>query len=344
MLSYDKWKLLNETLGGSTVLGLGRNNSLGLISNIPTLQEKSCGANECGEGMDGEDDDEEFEDSAVDIEDYTDGDADEEESEEETDEYEDGVDSEEETEEDEYEDDTDDEDDEDDEDSDEEEETDYVADEDEEYEDGEDEDEVEDVEVETDDADPDSAMKQLMAMAMKPEAKKHHGKKMRETGKSMKLMGVDNAGKTKMKPDGSKLVPPNDGDKPVKESEEDAWWKSVTNQIGIMDNSGNIKIQEAEEVEVEIDSKPSLEDLKGLALPAELKNAVKQYIRGVRGKGGATASVGPLKNLLRFMIDLALEPILARKSSSGLGQGNIIRLLRSEVEKAFDEHEAKEAM
>jgi len=308
MLSYDKWKLLNETLGGSTVLGLGRNNSLGLISNIPTLQEKSCGANECGEGMDGEDDDEEFEDSAVDIEDYTDGDADEEESEEETDEYEDGVDSEEETEEDEYEDDTDDEDDEDDEDSDEEEETDYVADEDEEYEDGEDEDEVEDVEVETDD------------------------------------VGVDNAGKTKMKPDGSKLVPPNDGDKPVKESEEDAWWKSVTNQIGIMDNSGNIKIQEAEEVEVEIDSKPSLEDLKGLALPAELKNAVKQYIRGVRGKGGATASVGPLKNLLRFMIDLALEPILARKSSSGLGQGNIIRLLRSEVEKAFDEHEAKEAM
>ena len=345
MLSYDKWKVLNEAIGGSTVLGLGQKQSLGLVSNIPGLQEKTCGSNECGEGEE-DMEDEDFEDAQVDLEDYTDGDADEEESEEETEDYEDGVDSEHEEEEDEYEDETEDEDEDyEDEDSDEEEETDYVSDEDEEYNDGEDEDEVEDVEVETDDVDPDAAMKQLMSL--KPEGKKHHGKKMRESGKSMKLMAVDYAGKTKMKPDGSKLVPPNNGDKPVKESEA-AWWKSLQNQVGQMDASGNIKFEavgapDVEEIDVDVEDDPmghSVEDLAGLTLPSDLKAALKAFMRNIRGKGGVEASAPALANFVKFMLELALEPVAAKKRSGQLGKNNILRLIRKAVMDVLSAHEA----
>jgi hypothetical protein len=338
MLSYDKWKVLNEAIGGSTVLGLGQRQSLGLVSNIPGLQEKTCGSNECGEEEE-DMDDEDFEDAQVDLEDYTDDDADVEESEEETDEYEDDVDAEDDEEEDEYEDDTEEDEDYEDEDSDEEEETDYVADEDEEYEDGEDEDEVEDVDV-----DPDSAMKQLMSM--KPEAKKHHGKKMRETGKSMKLMAVDFSGKTKMKPDGSKLVPPNNGDKPVKESEF-AWWKSIQNQVGKMDASGNIKFEgvgtpEIEEIDVDVEDNPrghSVEDLAGLTLPSDLKSALKSFMRNIRGKGGVEASAPALANFVKFMLELALDPIAAKKRSGQLGKNNLLRLIRKSVNDVLSAHE-----
>jgi hypothetical protein len=173
MLSYDKWKLLNESLG-STVLGLGQRQSLGLVSNIPTLQEKSC---EMGEYDDAEEDDEEDDSEGeyeVDLEDYDDPDANVEEVEEEDDEVEDDEEGEDDEEED---DDDDDDDDEDygDEDEDEDEEEEYVDDEEEKM--STDPETEEDLEVDDSD-DGMSAMMQLKAL--KPESTKVAGKDLKE--------------------------------------------------------------------------------------------------------------------------------------------------------------------
>lgn len=168
MLSYDKWKLLNESLG-STVLGLGQRHSLGLVSNIPTLQEKSCEMGECGESEeDGEDESEgEFE---VDMEDYDDDDADVKKVEEEDDEVEDDEDDEDDEEEDEYEE----EDDEEDDDSDEDE-VKFVADSEESM--------SSDPETEEEDEmdDSDEGMHALMQLKnLKPEANQPTGKDLKE--------------------------------------------------------------------------------------------------------------------------------------------------------------------
>ena len=172
MLSYDKWKLLNESLG-STVLGLGRTQSLGLISNIPGLQEKTCGMGEYGEPEegDGENPDMDFE---VDLEDTDDPEADEEESEEETMDVEDEDEGEDDEEEDEYEDET--------EDEDEDEDEDEESDEEEEFsdEDGEvdmDSETEEEDEVGDDDENMDM-MRQLKAL--KPESATNKGKSLAE--------------------------------------------------------------------------------------------------------------------------------------------------------------------
>jgi hypothetical protein len=103
MLSYDKWKLLNETLGGSTVLGLSQKQSLGLVSNIPGIAEGQWSEKGCGEG---DEDGEEEVDGAVDLEDYSDEYDDTEEIEDEVDAEDEEIDDDDEEDEEEYDDET----------------------------------------------------------------------------------------------------------------------------------------------------------------------------------------------------------------------------------------------
>jgi hypothetical protein len=205
MLSYDKWKLLNESLG-STVLGLGRTQSLGLISNIPGLQEKTCGMGEYDEPEEGDGENPRM-DFEVDLEDTDDPEAGEEESEEETMDVEDEDDDDEE-EEDEYEDDEDDDDDDEDEESDEEEE---FSDEDGEV-DMDSETEEED-EVGDDDENMDM-MRQLKAL--KPESATNKGKSLAEAEwwKSVaSMIGT-------MTPNGNIVFEANENEKEEEEEEE----------------------------------------------------------------------------------------------------------------------------
>jgi hypothetical protein len=151
MLSYDKWKLLNEALGGSTVLGLGQKQSLGLVSNIPGIAEGQWGEKDCAEcGEDSEDGEEEV-DGAVDLEDYSDEYDDTQEIEDEVDAEDEEVDDDEEDEEEVYDDETEGEDD----DDMPEEEVEEEEDEEESDSDGDEEWEDEDVEYEDEDSDGD---------------------------------------------------------------------------------------------------------------------------------------------------------------------------------------------
>jgi hypothetical protein len=151
MLSYDKWKLLNESLGGAQCLGLGRKQSLGLVSNIPGIAESGHMEGDCAEcGEDMRDDQEELE-GEVDLEDYSDEYDDTEEVEDEVDAEDEEIDDETDEEEDEYDDETEGEDDDEMPEEDEME----VEDEEEEDSDGDEEWEDEDVEYEDEDSDGD---------------------------------------------------------------------------------------------------------------------------------------------------------------------------------------------
>ena len=149
MLSYDKWKLLNESLGGAQCLGLGRKQSLGLVSNIPGIAESGHMEGDCAEcGEDMRDDQEELE-GEVDLEDYSDEYDDTEEVEDEVDAEDEEIDDETDEEEEEYDDETEGEDD------DEMPEEDEMEEEDEEETDSDGDEEWEDEDVEYEDEDSD---------------------------------------------------------------------------------------------------------------------------------------------------------------------------------------------
>lgn len=301
MLSYDKWKMLNESLG-STVLGLGRKQSLGLVSNIPGIAEPQiserdhCPTGECGEAdqMDDEGDDLES-DAAVDLEDYSDEYDDTEAVEEEEDTEEDDVEDDDYEEEEEYDDETEGEDEEfDDEEEDEEE----VEDEEDDDTDGNKEYEDEDVEFEDEDSDGDT-----------------------ETGE----LGMDTQSNESKKNKNGMI------------SESD-WWASVTSQIGQMSPSGDISINELEVKDIikagvgsndggMADTKrQQLTMASKLRIPSNLKRALRGFIMGEMG-GTASRNPKQLMNLLNFLAVLIMDPTV-KQTNRVLAKQNAVRSLR----------------
>jgi hypothetical protein len=300
MLSYDKWKILNESLG-STVLGLGRKQALGLISNIPGIAEPAVnereGCAECGEADEVDDEGEDLSaDAAVDLEDYGDeytGDADEVETEVEDEDMEDDVEDEDYEDEEEYDDETEGED----EDFEDEEEVES----DEEYEEDDDTDgnkeyEDEDVEFEDEDSDSDTEVSEL-------------GMDTQSNENTAKKNGM------------------------ISEKE---WWKSVTNQIGQMTPNGDIQITEAGVADIlkfAASSKPdNLADRRSeemkltrkVALSPEVKAAVMSYIQKQRGGAGAGANTNAVRNLLALLVALTMDPVM-KKNNKKLAKMTALR-------------------